>query len=230
MCAIGQPSDGDTAEEMANLRRQFANIVKASDRRGARRLLRRAADRGVDRPLLMKEVVGRAVDEVARSWKEAEISLSQVYAAGLIAEDAMETLRIPSGGGGRPHPYKVVIGTATGEYHGLGKRIVAAFLRAGGFEVVDLGLSASPETFIDAAVSEGASIVAVSALMADTALSIRRVRQEIEKRRLRGIKLLVGGAPFRYNRELYRLVGADSMAPTAFEAVQTARELVERGE
>ena len=229
MSAIGQPSDSNAAEGLAELRRGFADALRVSDRRGALRLLRRAIDRGVERSLLMPEVVGAAIDEVGQGWREEEVSLSQVYAAGVMVEDAMETLSPPPEGG-RPTIGKVVIGTPRGEYHGLGKRIVAAFLRAGGFEVVDLGLSVSPEAFVDAALAEGARIAAVSALMVDTALDIRRVRQAMERRGARGVKLLVGGAPFRYNRELYKLVGADATAASAYEAVQTASDLLQRGE
>jgi len=44
------------------------------------------------------------------------------------------------------------------------------------------------------------------------------------------IKLLVGGAPFRYNPDLWKTVGADATAPNAYEAIVTARWLLERQE
>lgn len=226
---IGQQPGVGAPEWLAHLRYRFADNLRAADRRGARRLLRQAIDQRVDRALLMREVVGEAVDEVGQEWRESEISLSQLYAVGLIVEDALRMLSTPPGGGRQPTG-KVVIGTAKGEYHGLGKRIVVAFLRAGGFEVRDLGLSASPEALIDAALSEGAQIIAVSALMVDTAMAIRRVREEMNRRGVRGIKLLVGGAPFRYNEELYKLVETDATAPNAYEAVQTAKALIREGE
>ncbi|MGI5836657.1 MAG: cobalamin B12-binding domain-containing protein [Chloroflexota bacterium] len=225
MKANDQPSDSIATEELVNLRKQFASALRASDRRGARRLLRGLVSKKVDRSLLMREVVGAAVDEVGRGWRELEVSLSQLYAMGLIVEDAMEILS-PSRDSGKTAIGKVVIGTARGEYHGLGKRIVVAFLRASGFDVLDLGLSVAPEKLIDTALSKGAQIIAVSALMANTALGIRQVRQEMEKRGAREIKLLVGGAPFRYNEELFRLVGADATAPDAYEAVQVAKALI----
>ncbi len=214
-----------TAEWLVALRRQFLGALRASDRRGARRLLRQAVARGVDGSVLMREVVTPAIEEVGRSWREEELSLSQVYAVGLIAEDSLQIAPpSPELAGGRTE--KVTIGTARGDYHGLGKRIVAAFLRAAGFSVVDLGMSAAPEALVERALSEGARIIAVSALMADTALGIREVRSEMERQGAADVKLLVGGAPFRYNAELWKLVGADATAPNAYEAVQVARKLL----
>ncbi len=121
----------------------------------------------------------------------------------------------------------MVIGTAKGDFHGLGKRIVAAFLKAAGFVVVDLGLSVPAEAFVGAALEEGARLIAVSALMADTALGLREVRQEMERRKAEDVRLLVGGAPFRFNSDLYRLMGADATAPNAYEAARVARTLFE---
>ncbi len=219
---------GESGEALAELRGQFAELLRGSDRRGARRMLRRAVAAGVDRQLLMREVVSPAVEEVGGAWSEHEVSLSQVYAAGLIVEDGVEILSIPTGPAEGP-PRRVVIGTARGDYHGLGRRLVTAFLRAAGFVVVDLGLNVSPGTFVDATLEEGARIIAVSALMVDAALGIREVREEMVRREVRGVKLLVGGAPFRFNSDLCRLVGADATAPDAFRAIQVAESLLDGG-
>ncbi len=212
-------------KELLKLRGEFEDLLQASDRRGARRLLRAACGTIADPQLLMREVVSPAVDEVSGAWPEHRVSLSQVYAVGLIIEDSMELLATPAGEDGRSQG-TLVIGTAVGDYHGLGKRIVAAFLRAAGFAVVDLGLSVTPEAFAEAAQRERAQIVAVSALMADTALAIRQVREEMDRRRIQGMRLLVGGAPFRFNPALVKLVGADASAANAFEATGVAKGLV----
>ena len=216
----------DLGEQLAESRRQFVALLKSSDRRGARRMLRRALATGIDPVLLQREVVTKAVDEVGGEWQEQVASLSQVYATGLIVEDSMETLSSLEGTGEGPVD-RVVIGTARGDFHGLGKRIVAAFLRAAGFGVVDLGMSVPAVAFVDAALKESARLIAVSALMVDTALGIHEVRQEMDKRKAGGVRLLVGGAPFRFNPDLFRLVGADATASNAYEAARVVRALLE---
>jgi len=217
----------NTAQGLDVLRASFLDALRASDRRGARRLLRQAVARGIDGSLLMREVVAPAADKVGRGWREEELSLSQVYAVGLIVEDSLQAVAASPETMVGPRE-KVIIATARGDYHGLGKRIVAAVLRAAGFGVVDLGMSAAPRVLVERALSENARIIAVSALMVDTALGIRDVRSEMKSRGAAGVKLLVGGAPFNYNTELWKLVGADATASNAYEAVQVARKLLEK--
>ncbi len=218
-------SKGEPEERLAALRGEFVALLQGSDRRGARRMLHRAVATGIDPGVILREVVIAAVDEVGGDWKEHEVSLSQVYATGLIVEDSLEILPC-SECAGEGTPATVVLGTANGEFHGLGKRIVRAFLRAAGFVVVDLGLSVPAEAFVEAALLHGAHVIAVSALMADTALGVREVREAMEREKVDGVKLLVGGAPFRFNPELYRVVGADATAPNAYEAARVARALL----
>ncbi len=217
---------GGIAGGMEELRRKYTALLEESDRRGAQRLLRDALTAGHNRAQLLQEVVNPAIETVAEAWEEHhELSLSQIYVAGLIVKDSVETLSLPERA--EKAVGKVVFGTAFGDHHGLGKLIVSAFLRSGGFEVVDLGLSVPAKTFVEVALSEGADIIAVSALMIDPAFKICDIRDEMNKRGIKNIVLLVGGAPFRYNPELYKTVGADGTAATAYEAIDVAKHLLE---
>ena len=224
MAAGDRLLDGDTPQKLEVLRRRFALALHESDRRGARRLMQRAVAAGLGRTQIMAEVIGPAVEEVGQDWVEHGMSLSQIFVTGLIVKDAMELLPPDAGAAVTG---TVVVGTPPGDYHGLGKLIVSTFLRSAGFVVMDLGLSVSPKTFVDAAIAHEADIIAVSALMADSALKIRDVRVEMKKRKQGNVRLLVGGASFRYNPELYKVVGADATAPTAYEGIDAARRLLE---
>lgn len=227
MQSSNRPQRVGRAEELDRLQRQFATMLEESDRRGAQRLLREALDAGHDPAQLLREVVSPGIEEVAETWTgHHELSLSQIYVAGLMVKDAADLLSPGLRPDERPAG-KVVIGVADGDHHGLGKLIVSAFLRSAGFALVDLGLTVPPKSFVDAALAEGADIIAVSALMIDPALRVREVREEMDRRGVKGIKLLVGGAPFRYNPRLYQTVGADATAPTAVEAIGVVRRLVE---
>lgn len=112
-----------------------------------------------------------------------------------------------------------VLGNAEDDYHGLGRRLVSAFLRVGGWKVVDLGYDVLPEAFVDAALREGARVIGVSAMMLTNAKNILRVRKEIDRRGLSSsLKLAVGGAVFVMRPELVAEVGGDGSADTAMEA------------
>ncbi len=221
-----RPRGGGIVEDLEEVRRLFAQTLQESDRRGAQRLLRGAFAAGHNPSWLLREVVSPAIEAISQRWTEHVMSLSQIYVAGLMVKDSTELLS-PGPVAGESPIGKVVIGVAEGDHHGLGKVIVSAFLRSAGFAVVDLGLTVAPKAFVDAALAEDADIIAISALMVDPALRIREVREEMKRRWAEKIRLLVGGAPFRYNPKLYEVVGADATAPTAYEAIAVAKRLLE---
>ena len=90
---------------------------------------------------------------------------------------------------------KVVIGTVKGDLHDIGKNLVAMFLEASGFEVVDVGVDSSPEKFL-AEVKKGAQIVAMSALLTTSMPIMSSVVELLEQEGLRdSVHIIVGGAP-----------------------------------
>ncbi|WP_256360783.1 cobalamin B12-binding domain-containing protein [Methylomonas koyamae] len=114
---------------------------------------------------------------------------------------------------------RVVIGAAYGDLHSLGKRIVSGCLKSLMVDVVDLGSNVSAERFVDAAVAEQAQVIAISAMMVHTAIGENgslKVRALLKERGLEDrIKLAVGGAPYRFDTELYLKVAPTPGPPTA---------------
>ena len=82
---------------------------------------------------------------------------------------------------------RVVIGTAYGDLHSLGKRIVMGCLKALMVEATDLGANVSAERFVDEAIARDAQVIAVSAMMVHTAIGdngARKVRRILKERGL----------------------------------------------
>ena len=124
----------------------------------------------------------------------------------------------------------VVLGTASGDMHSLGKRIVLGCLRARMIDVHDLGVNVAPERFVDEAVSCHARVIGISAMMVHTArgehgcLAVRRLLRE---RGLDGqVRIIVGGAPFRFDAELFKAIEADTWAPDAVTAAKVIEDLI----
>lgn len=207
------------------LRNEFVSRLLRADRPAAKELASEALSRGIDPADFLLRVVQPSMELVGRRWSRRQVSLTQNYVAARIADDIIDAVR-PLLGGKNESAGRVVIGTITGDYHGLGRKIVAAFLRAAGFTVCDLGLGVSPEDFAVAAVEHEADVVGISALMVHTVDQIRQVRPLLEATGPNHARLVVGGAPFSYNRKLFREVGADAMARDAAEAVRVVRQLV----
>ena len=158
------------------------------------------------------------------------VTLSQHFLASQIAEEVVDRL-IPLFAAAPEVRGHVVIGTSHGDFHGLGKKIVTGCLRARMFEVTDLGINVAPERFVDEAASVGAEVIAISSMMVHTATGERgakRVRQLLRERGLEGrLRIIVGGAPYRFHDNMFREVGADAWADSAAEAPAVVARLVQ---
>ena len=120
---------------------------------------------------------------------------------------------------------RVVIGTAKGDIHEIGKNLVGMMLTANGFEVHDLGVDVPPERFVEKVREVGANVVGVSALLTTTMVGQRGVIAALAEAGLRdSVKVIVGGAPV--TRTWAEEIGADGYGEDAVGAVTVARELV----
>lgn len=161
--------------------------------------------------------------------KDPDANLAQHFMTAQIAADVtekmLEKFSTPPEMIGR-----VVIGAAQGDLHSLGKRIVSGCLKSLMVDVIDLGTNVSADKFVDAAITENAQVIAVSAMMVHTATSEKGslgVRTLLQQRGLeRQIKLVVGGAPYRFDPELYTKVGADAWAPDGVTAAKVIVDLI----
>lgn len=119
---------------------------------------------------------------------------------------------------------KVALGTVQGDIHDIGKNLVSMMLEGSGFEVMDLGVNATPDKFIQAA-QAGAKILGLSGLLTTTIPAMPLVIKALEEAGMRDqVKVIVGGAPVtsRYAQE----IGADGYAPDASQAVRLAKSLI----
>jgi methanogenic corrinoid protein MtbC1 len=119
----------------------------------------------------------------------------------------------------------VVIGTVAGDFHDLGKNMVAMFLRGYGFNVIDLGIDVTKEDFAGAIRRYNPDVLAMSALLTTTMPEFRNVHEYLIQEGLRSqVKITVGGNPVTL--EYARETGADAYSSNMFEAAQAVDDLV----
>ncbi len=119
----------------------------------------------------------------------------------------------------------VVIGTIEGDIHEIGKSLVGTMLSAAGFQVHDLGVDVSVESFVQKAQETQADVVGVSALLTTTMLKQEAVVKALEEAGLREkVKVIVGGAPA--SADWAETIGADGYAENANEAVGMVKRLL----
>ena len=109
------------------------------------------------------------------------------------------------------------------DYHLLGLRIVYSSLRASGFSLLNYG-RIDLDGLVKRVKTDDIRILLVSVLMLPSALRIRQLRERLDAEGCRP-KLLVGGAPFRFDEHLWREIGADAVGHTASEAVTAVMRL-----
>lgn len=179
--------------------------------------------------VVFKLVIPAVEAMMARIETDPDSNLAQHFMTAQIAADVTERMLDKFS---QPPEIigRVIIGAAYGDLHSLGKRIVIGCLKSLMVEVIDLGTNVRAEQFVEAAINEGAQVIAVSAMMVHTAIGDNgalKVRELLKTRGLeKTIKIAVGGAPYRFDPQLYLKAGADAWAPDGVTAAKVIVQLI----
>lgn len=171
---------------------------------------------------LIDLVVVPALERIGKGWEAGTVALSQVYISGILIESFIDSIMPPADPGRIDQPRMAI--ALLEDHHFLGKRIVYSYLRASGFELKDYG-RVTVDSLVELVSRDKIRILLISVLMLPSALRVRNVRA-----RLRAIGLdtyiIVGGAPFRFDEQLWREVEADAVGETADDAVRLVAEAI----
>lgn len=202
-------------EGPGNFVSKFEQALLSLDRLTARRMLTDSLSSG-ERLQSIEKMVVPALEKIGRGWEDGKIALSQVYMSGRICEELIASI-LPSGNPDRKKQPKMAIASLE-DYHLLGKRMVYSMLRASGFDLLDYGHGLSAKDIIKQTLDDKIDILLISVLMLSSALKIKDVRTGLNEPGI-DLKIVVGGAPFRFDDQLWKEVGADAMGKTASDAV-----------
>jgi methanogenic corrinoid protein MtbC1 len=212
------------------LQAAYIEAVLDTDRDRALKLIHDAVGNGTTPEDVVFKVVIPAIEQMVKSISEDfDVNLAQHFMTSQIAAEVTEEM-IPRFKKTPEIVGRIVIGTAFGDLHSLGKRIVIGCLHARLIDYTDLGVNVRPEKFVDEAVAHGAQVIGISAMMVHTARGdngCRKVRQLLQELGLeRQIKIIVGGAPYRFDHALYKQVQADAWAEDGITAGKVIAELI----
>lgn len=188
-------------------------------------LVQGALDKGVSPQEIIDQGLIAGMNEVGVRFKNDEMFIPEVLVSAKTMHTGMEVLRPLLESKGVKSAGKVVLGTMKGDLHDIGKNLVGMMFQGAGFEVIDLGVDQSAESFVEAVRSNGAEVVAMSALLTTTMTEMAGVIEALKRAWLRDqVKVMVGGAPV--SQEFANSIGADGYAPDAATAVEKLRELL----
>jgi methanogenic corrinoid protein MtbC1 len=176
-----------------------------------------AAARAEHSPLEVIETLIRpALEQIGQLWEGGDCALSQIYMSGRICEELLEDLLGEVLEDDPPDPETAPPRLAIAvleDYHLLGKQIVRTVLRAAGYQVRDYGRQ-DVETLVELVRSDGIEVLLVSTLMLPAALRVRALVEQL-RTVAPGVRVVVGGAPYRFDDRLWNEVGADAVGLSA---------------
>lgn len=202
--------------------RLFEAALLESDRAGALQILQ-----GFEAPTLDSLADGLLVPVLERlgaAWEDGRIALSQIYMAGRICESLVGEHLDAVAPSSLVRPRVGV--AAMCDHHALGKRLVQSVLRSAGYAPFDYGQGIEAEELAWRARADGVQALLVSTLMLRAALQVRTLVRLLAEDGGPRLPVIVGGAPFRLDPELWREVGADAMGVSAVDGPRLISKLL----
>ena len=185
-----------------------------------------ALDEGIPAGEILNNGLLAGMDIVGAKFKANEIFVPQVLVAARAMNAGAELLKPHLQAGEAINAGKICMGTVKGDLHDIGKNLVVMMVESAGFEVIDLGVDVSAETFIEAIrENPDTKLVGLSALLTTTMPAMAEIVAELNKQDFRpNIRIMVGGAPI--TQEFADRIGADAYTENAAEAAVVAKKLV----
>jgi len=167
-----------------------------------------------------------AMNDVGRLFEDGEFFIPEMLVSARAMKGGLAILRPKLAAEDIQPIGRVVIGTAQGDLHDIGKNLVGMMLEGAGFEVIDLGVDVSPEKYVAAVKEHQPDLLGISALLTTTMPRMRDVLLALQATGLREtVKVMIGGAPL--TAQYASDIGADIYAPDAASAAQRARQLMQ---
>ena len=209
----------DEKKLLSDLKDAIVNL----DIDGIQKSAQNAIDAGVPAYRAVVDGMAKGMEIVGEKYEAGEYFLAELIMAGETMKEGMSVLEPHLKSGDLQTTGKVAIATVRGDLHDIGKNIVATLLKAANYDIVDLGVDASAEKFVESVRQDNPDIVAMSALLTTTMVEMENVVKELKKAGLKSkVKVIIGGAPI--TSDYAKRIGADAAARDAVEGVRICNE------
>ena len=162
------------------------------------------------------------MDEVGEKFSAGDLFIPEMLKAAQAMKAGLNILKPHLSESQSQNKGTVVIGTVKGDLHDIGKNLVAMMVEGAGFEVVDLGVDVSSDSFVKTAEEKNAHVIALSALLTTTMPAMETTVNAVKAAGLPA-KIIIGGAPV--TKAFADKIGADDYGADAPSAVQLVKQL-----
>jgi 5-methyltetrahydrofolate--homocysteine methyltransferase len=207
---------------MADLKALSEAVVKG-DQKKAVEITRQAIGEGMAPGTILAEGLIDGMNTIGVRFKANQVYIPEVLIAARAMKMAMEILEPKLVEAGVKPVGKAIVGTVQGDLHDIGKNLVAMMLKGAGFEVVDIGVDATPEKFVAKAKECHPQVIGLSALLTTTMPSMEKIIRALKDAGIMA-KVMIGGAPV--TQTYADKIGANGYAPDAASAVDLAKSLL----
>jgi len=235
LIALFQDASATSTTEDAHadwpLERRLEQRIVDGNRQGLEDDLRQALETGHDPLAVVNNILLSGMKTVGELFASGEMQLPFVLQSAETMKAAVAYLephmeRADQGGKG-----KVILATVKGDVHDIGKNLVDIIFTNNGYEVVNLGIKVGVGEMIAAAEEHGADALGMSGLLVKSTLVMRENLEELNRRNLSSIPVLLGGAALTrtyVERDLRQVYGGRLFyGRDAFEGLRTMDRLVE---
>ena len=204
------------------------NEIKELVAKGKTKVIANVVQEAVDEGCSAQEILDSMVEtmgEVGEKFSRDEIFVPEMLIAAKAMKKGLTVIEPLLASGSEESMGTCIIGTVEGDLHDIGKNLVSMMIKSTGFEVIDLGVDVSADTFIKTIEEHPeVKLVAFSGLLTTTMPALKASVEAARNCSVGNFKILVGGAPV--TKEYADEIGADGYAPDAGSAVSVAKELV----
>ncbi len=200
---------------------EMSEALQKGKAKDVEEMVKKAIDESIPGKEILNEGLMSGMAIIGEKFKKNEVYVPEVLIAARAMNAGIAILKPTLQEGDAEMKGKVVLGTVKGDLHDIGKNLVKIMMEGKGLEVVDLGIDAPPEKFVEAAQQNNAQIIACSALLTTTMTEMENVVKAAEEAGIRDkVKIMIGGAPVTDNYK--DSIGADIYAPDAASAADAA--------
>jgi 5-methyltetrahydrofolate--homocysteine methyltransferase len=203
----------------------IAEAVKNGDEKQTIQSVEAALNAGVAAGDILSQGLVPGIQALGQLFKDGQAYLPEILIAARAMRSGTEKLQPHLTAADVQKKGTVVVGTVEGDMHDIGKNLVKMMLESNGYDVHDLGVDVSADTFAAEAKSTSADIVATSALLTTTMTMIPSISKALETAGVRSkVKMLIGGAPI--TRQFADEIGVEGYADDCASAVDEADRLM----
>ncbi len=207
-----------------DLLEKLKNAIVEGDPHKAIEIMNECIKLGINSKEILNKAIVKGAEVAGNLYEKEEFFLADLLMTGDALNAATEILmnslneksEIQSKG-------KILIGTAEGDVHDIGKSLVISLLQGQGYDIVDLGSDVPPEEFLRKAKEINPVIIGISGLMT---MSISKMQETVNLLKNENIpsRIIVGGGIL--SKESCEMIGADDFAKDGWEGVKKINNLI----